>query len=139
MATVAVIAGAAIVNAVAFTAGNALYDKFGRGNSSGERERHDKAIENQQKAMADWSKKRAETLDWINTKVTEKNDARAEFDDVDRALEFYNETHPDGQIILPERPKLRDFYKPSSEQHYFEAFAATALGGLFGYLAFAFL
>ena len=30
MATVAVIVGAAIVNAIAFTTGNALYDKFGR-------------------------------------------------------------------------------------------------------------
>ena len=139
MATVAVIAGAAVVNAIAFTAGNALYDKFGRGDSLGERGRHDRAVENQQKAMADWNKKRAETLDWINTKVTEKNDARAEFDNVDRALEFYNETHPDGQIVLPERPKFSDFYKPSPEQHYYEAFAATALGGLFGYLAFPFL
>jgi hypothetical protein len=139
MATAAVIVGAAIVNAVAFTAGNALYDKFGRGDSSVERERHDRAIENQQKAMALWSKKRAETLDWINKKVTEKNDARAEFEDVDLALAFYNETHPDGQLSLPERPKFSDFYKPTSEQHYYEAFAATAIGGLFGYLAFVFL
>lgn len=139
MATAAVIVGAAVVNAVAFTAGNALYDKFGRGDSSGERLRHDKAIENQQKAMADWNKKRAETLDWINKKVTEKNEARAEFDDVDRALEFYNETHPDGQITLPERPQFKDFYTPSHEQHYYEAFVASTLGGLVGYLAFTFL
>ena len=139
MAAVPVIVGAAIVNAVAFTTGNALYDKFGRGDSSAERERHDKAIENQQKALADWNKKRAETLDWINKKVTEKNDARAEFDDVDRALKFYNETHPDGQLSLPQRPKFSDFYKPSSEQHYYEAFVSTVLGGIFGYLAFVFL
>jgi hypothetical protein len=139
MATVAVIVGAAIINAVAFTTGNALYDKFGRGDSLGERQRHDKAIENQQKAISDWNQKRTKTLDWINVKVTEKNNARAEFDDVDRALDFYNETHPDGQISLPERPKFSDFYKPSSEQHYYETFAATAVGGLFGYLAFVFL
>jgi len=30
MATVAVIVGAAMVNAIAFTTGNALYDKFGK-------------------------------------------------------------------------------------------------------------
>ena len=40
MATVAVIVGAAIINAIAFTAGNALYDKFGREDGSGERIRH---------------------------------------------------------------------------------------------------
>ena len=131
MATAAVIVGASIVNAVAFTTGNALYDKFGGGDSSEERLRHDKAIENQQKALGEWNRKRAETLDWINKKVTEKNEARAEFDDVDRALEFYNETHPDGQIELPKSPKLSDFYKPSQEQKYFEAFAATVFAGVF--------
>ena len=37
MASIAIMVGAAIVNAVAFTAGNALYDKFGRGDGSEER------------------------------------------------------------------------------------------------------
>ena len=46
MASIAIMVGAAIVNAVAFTAGNALYDKFGRGDGSEERLRHDKAMEN---------------------------------------------------------------------------------------------
>jgi len=49
MATVAVIVGAAIVNAIAFTVGNALY-KFGRTDGSEERSRHDKAVEDLQKA-----------------------------------------------------------------------------------------
>jgi hypothetical protein len=37
MASIAIMVGAAIVNAIAFTAGNALYDKFGRGDGSEER------------------------------------------------------------------------------------------------------
>jgi hypothetical protein len=45
MASIAIMVGAAIVNAIAFTAGNALYDKFGRGDGSEERLRHDKAVE----------------------------------------------------------------------------------------------
>jgi len=49
MATVAVIVGAAIVNAIAFTTGNALYDKFGRTDVSEERSSHDRAIEDLQK------------------------------------------------------------------------------------------
>ena len=49
MATVAVIVGAAIANAIAFTTGNALYDKFGRTDGSEERAKHDRAIENLQK------------------------------------------------------------------------------------------
>jgi len=50
MATVAVIVGAAIVNAIAFTVKNALYNKFGRTNGSEERSRHDKAVEDLQNA-----------------------------------------------------------------------------------------
>ena len=98
MASLAIMVGAAITNAIAFTAGNALYDKYGRGDGSEERLRHDKATEYVQKASAEWSEKRAEKLDWINSKLRDKNDARAVFDDVDKALEFYNETHPVGQI-----------------------------------------
>jgi hypothetical protein len=60
MASIAIMVGAAIVNAVAFTAGNALYDKFGRGDGSDERLRHDKAIEDLQKASTEWSEKRTQ-------------------------------------------------------------------------------
>jgi len=52
MATVAVIVGAAMVNAIAFTTGNALYDKFGKTDGSEERARHDRAIEDLRKASA---------------------------------------------------------------------------------------
>jgi hypothetical protein len=128
--------GAAVVNAVAFTGGNALYDKYGRGDGSEERFRHDKAVEDLQKASSEWNQKRADTLDWINSKTRDKNDARSIFDDVDKALDFYNETHPDGQIQLPKKPQLEDFYNPSTEQHYYTLFIATAVGGLTGFVAF---
>ena len=131
--------GAAVFNAVAFTAGTALYDKYGRGDGSEERLRHDKAIEDQQRAVAEWNEKRASTLDWINNKLKEKTDARELFDNVDRALEFYNETHPDGQIKLPPRPRLNDFYEPSVEQNYYHLFVATIGGGVIGYVAFKIL
>ena len=132
MATIAMMIGAAVVNAVAFTAGNALYDKFGRDNGAEERLRHDKAVEEQQKAVADWNKKRAETLDWINSKLREKSDARRVFDDVDRALDFYNETHPDGQIHLEEKPSLN--YTPSDEQNYHEIVFAIIGGTITGFI-----
>jgi len=139
MASVAIIVGAAIVNAIAFTAGNALYDKYGRGDGAEERLRHDKATEELQKASVEWNKKRSEQLDWINSKLREKNDDRAVFDDVDKALDFYNETNPDGQIIIPERPKLEDFYQPSVEQHYYQVFIATVGGLAIGYTTYKLL
>ena len=139
MATVAVIVKAAIVNAIAFTVGNALYDKSERTDGSEERSRHDKAVEYLQKAITAWNQKRMETLDFINNEMKHKNDARNTFDNVDRALEFYNQTHPDTKISLPYRPVLEDFYKPSPEHNYYETAVATIMGGIAGYAAFKLL
>src|ERR1051325_6163898 len=113
MATVVVLVVGAIVNAVAFVGGNALYDKFGRTDGSEERFRHDRAIEDLQKASTEWNQKRLDTLDFINNKIREKSDERNTFDDVDKALDFYNETHPDANLMLPKQPILSDYYKLS--------------------------
>src|SRR5215470_18516544 len=136
MASVAILVGAAIVNAVAFVGANALYDKFGRSDVSEERVRHDTAVEQLQRANDEWNKKRLETLDYVNQKIRDKNDARNTFDNVDKALEFYNETHPDGQLRLPKRPTLAEFYQPSGEYKYYEMALVTLLGGVVGYVAF---
>ena len=136
MATVAIMIGAAIINAVAFVGANALYDKYGRTDGSEERIRHDMAVEELQKANDEWNKKRLETLDYINQKIRERSDARKAFDDVDKALDFYNETHPDGVLRLEERPTLEDFYVPSSEHKYYEIVVVTVLGGAVGYVAY---
>ena len=136
MATVAILIGGAIVNAVAFTLGNALYDKFGRSDGSEERYRHDKAVEELQKANQEWNQKRLETLDFINSKIREKSEARDTFVDVDSALEFYNKTHSDGQLILPRRPILSDFYKSSNQQNYNEIFVTLVIGSIAGYISY---
>ena len=134
MATIAILIGGAIANAVAFVGGNALYDKFGRTDGSEERIRHDRAIEDLQRATSEWNQKRLETLDFINNKIREKSESRNTFDDVDRALDFYNETHPDSNLQLAAQPVLSDFYKPSSEQKYYEIFVITVVGSFAGYL-----
>ena len=136
MATVVVLVVGAIVNAVAFVGGNALYDKFGRTDGSEERFRHDRAIEDLQKASTEWNQKRLETLDFINNKIREKSDERNTFDDVDKALDFYNETHPDANLMLPKQPILSDYYKPSNEQKYYEIVIVTVLGSVIGYFVY---
>ena len=63
MATIAMMVGGAIVNALAFTGGNYLFSKLGHDNTAQvERERHDKALEQLQAAQAAWSKKKNGTL-----------------------------------------------------------------------------
>ena len=133
MATIAILIGGVIANAVAFVGGNALYDKFGRTDGSEERIRHDRAIEDLQKATSEWNQNRLETLDFINNKLREKSESRNTFDDVDRALDFYNETHPDAGLQLAVRPTLNDFYKPSDEQKYYEILVITVLVSFAGY------
>jgi len=139
MASVAIMIVGSIVSAVAFTGGQALYDKFGRTDGSEERFRHDRAVEDLQKASTERNQRRLETLDFMNNKVREKNDARNTFDDVDKALEFYNETHPDANLILPKRPVLIDFYKPSNEQKHYEVFIVTITGIIAGYITYRML
>jgi hypothetical protein len=134
MATVVVMVASAIISAVAFTGGQALYDKFGRTDNSGEIIRHNKAVEDLQKANNEWNQKRLGTLDYINKKLREQRESRDTFDDVDKALDFYNETHPDGLLKLPRKPALEDFYKPSDEHKYYEiAFVAISSSAI-GYL-----
>ena len=57
MAGVAIMIGAAVANAVAFTGGQAIYRAAAGGpNPEVERERHDRAMEELNKATAEWSK-----------------------------------------------------------------------------------
>ena len=58
---VAMMIGGAVVNALAFSGSNYLFSHMGN-NSSAERERHDKAVEQLQASQAAWSKK--EQNDW---------------------------------------------------------------------------
>src|SRR5208282_5455430 len=138
MPTIAILIGGAIANAVAFVGGNALYDQFGRTGGSEERIRHDRAIEDLQRATTEWNQKRLETLDFINNKIREKSESRNTFDDVDRALDFYNETHPDAHLQLAARPVLDNFYKSSAEQKNYEIVAITVVGSIVGYVAYKF-
>src|SRR6267154_2299470 len=139
MASVAIMLIGSIVSAAAFVGGNALYDKFGRTDGSEERFRHDRAIEDLQKASTEWNQKRLDTLDFINNKIRDKSDARNTFDDLDKALDFYNETHPDANLRLPKQQVLSDYYKPSNEQKYYEIALIIVVGCAFGCAAYRLL
>jgi len=136
MASIVIMIVGSIVSAAAFVGGNALYDKFGRTDGSEERFRHDMAMEDLQKASTEWNQKRLETLDFINNKIREKSEARHAFEDLDKALEFYNETHPDANLQIPKQPILSDFYTPSNEQKYYEIAIVTAIASFIGYYAY---
>ena len=131
MATVLMMLGGAIVNALAFTGGNFLFSQLsGRDESAKiEQARHNKAMEQQQAAMSAWSKKIMQRLDWINEQFQRENHAVETFHDVDRAMREYHEVFGT-QLEDSPRPQLSDFYTPSETQKDYEIgfiIAGTAL------------
>ena len=138
MASIALMVGGAILNAAAFTGGNYIA-KYLLGDSGqaalDEKIRHDKALEAYQAAYAKYQKDRTELLDWIAEQDREKDKARHDFQDTDRALALYNQTHT-AKMALPKEPQFSDFYKPSQNGELLFTGASTLA---LGYAAFRFL
>ena len=92
MASVAMLIGRALVNALAFTGSSYLFHRLSADNINAERKRHDLVIEKLQKAQIEWVHKRQQRIDFINkqlrlerkveTKFTELNDAMREYHEV---------------------------------------------------------
>lgn len=127
---VAMMIGGAIVNALAFTGSNFLFSSLRGSGVDEERKRHDKAVEQLQAARDEWSRRRAERLDWINQEMRRQGHAVQTFHDVDEAMRQYNLTTNNAlRLSLEPEPKLSDFYEPSPEQRDREsAFIILGLG-----------
>lgn len=114
MATLAVIIGGAVVNAVAFSGSNYLFSKVGREESAEEMKRHNEASEKLAQAQQEYEKNRIEKLDFINEKLRLEGHAQHTFTNTDDAIrEYFLVTGND--MSIP-KPKLSDYYKPSTEQ-----------------------
>ena len=114
---VAMMIGGAVVNALAFTGGNFLFSKLGKGNDAEkERERHDKAVEQLEAAQTAWNKQRMQRLDFINEEMQKEHHAVQTFDDVNQAMKQYYYITGKSLDPLPPELKLNDFYTPSSNQ-----------------------
>ncbi|KAL9981350.1 hypothetical protein ACROYT_G010042 [Oculina patagonica] len=141
MASIAIMAGGAILNAAAFIGGNYLARALGGGDDAAlkEKERHDKALEAYQAAYAKYSRDRTKLLDWIQTNAEIKEQAKQNFTNTDYAFKLYNQAHPDKQMIPPKEPKFSDFYQPSEQQKQGELMFVGAGALALGYAAFRFL
>ena len=141
MASVAIMVAGAIINAAAFTGGNYLAKYLSGDNGQAaldEKIRHDKALEKYQAAHEKWQKDRTELLDWVAEQDRAKDKAIHYFQDTDRALAFYNQTHR-AKVALPKEPEFFDFYKPSRQQQNGELLFIGASTLAVGYAAFRFL
>ena len=117
MASVALLVGGALVNALAFSGNNYLFSKLQK--SSGideERKRHDKVVEQLQAAQVALSRRRAERLDWINNMLRHQHHAVQTFRDVVVAMHEYSRVNGKNLDPLDPKPQLSDFYTSSNAQ-----------------------
>ena len=86
MASIAILIGAAVVNAAAFIGGNYL----ARGDKAAQEEkvRHDKALEAYQTAYAKYTRDRTKLLDWIATNAQMKAQAKQNFANTEYAFKL---------------------------------------------------
>ena len=142
MATIAIMLGGALLNEAAFIGGNylakALSGDSGQAALDEKKKRHDKALEAYQAAYQKWQKDRTHLLDWIAEQDREKDKARYDFQDTDKALALYNQTHR-AKVGLPKDPEFSDYYKPSPQQKNGELLFIGASTLALGYAAFRFL
>ena len=132
MATLAMVAGSALVNALAFSGTNAAFSLLGDHGKT-EMKRHNLAVERLSKAREDWNRERQQRLDYLNKTISQQKHAEQTFGDLSVAMAEYHK----GQSLPPLRkPKLADFYNPSPERK--DAEVALVVGGmtLVGFLAY---
>ena len=103
--------------ALAFTGSNYLFSSLSKESIDKERNRHNKAIEDLQKAQIEWAKKRQERLDYINNQIIKERKAEKRFTDLNSAMQQYFLVTGRQLEPLPPNPVLSDFYVPS-EDHY---------------------
>ena len=79
MASVAMLIGGALANALAFTGSSFLFHRLSADNIDVERKRHDLAIEKLQAAQIEWVHKRQERIDFINNQLRLEQKAEVKF------------------------------------------------------------
>lgn len=127
MASLAVIAGTALVNAVAFSGTNAAFSLLGD-HGKAEMKRHNLAMEQLAKAREEYNKERQQRLNYINKTISQQRHAEQTFGDLGLAMEQYYKVTGHQLPPLRDPPKLSDFYNPSRQRKDTEI--ALVVGGM---------
>jgi len=115
MATVALLVGGAVVNALAFSGSNYLFSTFRGHETAEEQKRHDLATEQTQEAQAAWNRRQTERLNWVNEQLRRKAVAEKNFRNIDEAFDEY--ARVTGKTLHKDPyPQLSDYYTPSNDQ-----------------------
>ena len=114
MASVAILVGGVLVNALAFSGLNYLFTILRSSGVDEERKRHDEAVKQLQVAQGTWSQKRTERLDFINGELHRQGHAVQTFRKVDAAMQEYTQVTEHNLDPLGPKPQLSDFYLPET-------------------------
>ena len=129
MASIGFLIGGALVNALAFTGSNYLFSSLSEESIDKEQKRHDKAIEDLQRAQIEWAKKRQERLDYINNQIMKQHKAKKGFIDLNSAMQQYFIVTGRQLEPLPPKPV------PSEDHHNHElTFIALSMVGIGAFL-----
>ena len=109
MASIALLVGGAMVNALAFSGSNYLFSQLQGAKVDKERKRHDLAIEWLTAAQQEWARRRTQRLDFINEELHCQNHAAETFQDVDQAMREYSLVTGNKLDPLGPEPTLSDF------------------------------
>ena len=135
MASVVMLIGGVLANALAFTGSSYLFHRLSKDSIDAERKRHDVAIEQLQKALIEWAHKRQQQIDFINKQLRLERKAEVKFTELNNAMREYHEVFGHELPPLPREPVLSDYYTLSDEQLYRElGFIALSLIGIGGVL-----
>ena len=135
MASVAMLIGSALVNALAFTSSNYLFHRLSKDSINAERKRHNAAIEKLQAAQIEWAHKWQQRIDFINNQLRLERASETKFTKLNNAMREYHEIFGHELPPLPREPVLSDFYTLTDEQHYRElGFIALSMIGIRGVL-----
>ena len=138
MASVAMLIGGAIANALAFTGNSYLFHRLSKDSIDSERKRHDAAIEKLQAAQLEWEHKQQQRINFINNQLRLEQKAETKFTELNEAMREYHEVFGHELPPLPCEPVLSDFYTLTDEQHYrelgFIVLSMIGIGGVLYYL-----
>ena len=135
MASIGFLIGGALINALAYSGSNFLFSSLSKESIDKEQKRHDKAVEDLQRAQIEWATKRQERLDYINNQIIKKRKAEKRFMDLNSATQKYFLVTGRQLEPLPPKPVLSDFYVPSEDDHNQElAFITLSMTGIGAFL-----
>ena len=138
MASVVMLIGGALANALAFKGSSYLFHRLSADIIDAERKRHDAAIKALQKAQIEWTHKHQERIDFINKQLRLERKAETKFTELNEAMREYHEVFGHELQPLLREPVSSDFYTPTDEQHYrelgFIALSMIGIGGVLYYL-----